>query len=167
MEEPDINFWGFPARACGCGCGRAGVWVAGKVSTNTKADHKKKREEYLEELRKVHVCVNVYVCTSVGGFVSFSFSSRRPPPYTLPHTPLRTPLIGLQVKARREEYEREREERDAKRIEDQRQREAELHGDWQEKEEEFHRIQSKRRCVFCVGVGVCCCCRVSYCMSVS
>jgi hypothetical protein len=56
-------------------------------------------------------------------------------------------LAPTQVKARREEYEREREEREAKRIEDQRQREAELHGDWQEKEEQFHRIQQKRRWV--------------------
>ncbi len=72
------------------------------------------------------------------------------PPYTPP-----TLWICLQVKARREEYEREREERDAKRIEDQRQREAELHGDWQEKEEEFHRIQSKRRCAFTRCLGVC------------
>ena len=66
-----------------------------------RKDHKK-RDEYLEELRK--------------------------------------------VKARREEYEREREEREQKRMDDQRAREAELFGDWQEKEEEFHRIQSKRRC---------------------
>ena len=51
----------------------------------------------------------------------------------------------LKVRARRDQYEREREEKDAKRMEDQRQREAELFGDWQEKEEEFHRIQAKRR----------------------
>ena len=134
--------------------------MAGKVSTNTKADHKKKREEYLEELRKVRV-VELHHCTrgALTGFPHTNVFVALPLPCnvgcTLPHTLLRTLLIWLQVKARREEYEREREERDAKRIEDQRQREAELHGDWQEKEEEFHRIQSKRRCVFTRCLGVC------------
>ena len=79
------------------GCGSV---PSGKKAAAPKGH--KKRDEYLEELRK--------------------------------------------VKARREEYEREREEREAKRVEDQRKREAEVYGDWMEKEEEFHRIQSKRRC---------------------
>ncbi len=37
----------------------------------------------------------------------------------------------LKVRARRDAYEKEKEEKEAKRIEDQRTRESELFGDWQ------------------------------------
>ncbi len=109
------------------------VSLPDKLMTLSKSDHRKKREEYLEELRKVSGAT----CVSVRVFLR----QRVVTPPLVPCPALVCPA-PLQVKERREQYEREREERDAKRIEDQRQREAELHGDWQEKEEEFHRIQS-------------------------